>query len=476
MYRRFINAVMAARFSSAAIVPAALLVVIGPALVAGSAVAAVSAPQAGSTFDIESISCASAGNCSAVGANRVTKEFFAVSEKHGIWGAAQAVPGQAAVAGSRPSGGSFSVVSCSSAANCSAGGSYTAQGKSTQAFVVSEKNGTWGKLEPVRLASGRGARLQAVSCPSAGNCGAGGSYTIHGAVKAFVVSEKHGVWGKGEEIPGNSAGFDQIACTSAGNCLGVGFYFGSGSAGLLDPFAVTEKNGTWGKARTFPRLNARADGPGSELTRVACESAGNCTAVGYYYFDGNQNVAFAFSQKNGIWGPITALNSGLIDIGSLSCSSQGNCAAGGDFVGETDPELAQAWIATEKDGVWGGPQVPPGLDALSGDSMESGLTGVVCWSAGHCGAAGDYAATSGSIETYVTTEKNGVWDTATELPRAAALTGSPLPPAALSCGAPGNCSLGGSFTSSVSGQSRPFVAMETNGIWGDAQPVKGVAP
>ena len=195
-----------------------------------------------------------------------------------------------------------------------------------------------------------------------------------------------------------------------------------------------------------------------------------------YYFDGNQNVAFAFSQKNGIWGPISLLNSGLIVISSLSCSSPGSCAAGGDFVGEFDPQMSQAWIATEKDGAWSGAQVPPGLDALSGDSMQSGLTGVVCWSAGNCSAAGGYGITGGNNETSVINESNGVWDTATELPGAAALGGSPLSPAALSCGAPGDCSLGGTFTSPVSQQSRPYIATETNGTWGNAQPVKRIAP
>jgi len=457
---------MSGRFTKVA---ATLVVIMGPAVVAEPAVAAVSAPRTISTFNIESISCGSAGDCSAVGGNRITKGLFVVSEKDGIWGAAQAVPGQAALLGSHPTGSSFSVLSCSPGGNCSAGGSYTAKGMSTKAFVLNEKNGKWGNLEQVRLIHGLGSGILAMSCPSAGNCSAGG--------RGYVVSEKRGVWGNAEKIRGTSGGLNKIACSSAGNCLGVGFYSVPGLAGLVGPFAVTEKHGIWGKGRSFPRLNALADGPGSQLTGVACESPGNCTAVGYYYFDGNQNVAFAFSQKNGIWGPISRLDDGQIDIGSLSCSSQGNCAAGGDFFGEFDPQMAQAWIATETGGAWSGAGVPPGLDALSGDSMESGLTGVVCWSAGNCGAAGFYDATTGvDPQTYVITEKDGVWGTATELSGAAALSGSSIGPAAFSCGAPGDCSLGGSFVSPVSGQSKPFVAMETNGIWGDAQPVKGVAP
>lgn len=71
MCTRFTSTVMAARYRLAAMVTAALVLVLvmGPALAARSAVTAVSAPRAAVTFDIESISCASAGNCSAVGAD-----------------------------------------------------------------------------------------------------------------------------------------------------------------------------------------------------------------------------------------------------------------------------------------------------------------------------------------------------------------------------------------------------------------------
>jgi hypothetical protein len=97
--------------------------------------------------------------------------------------------------------------------------------------------------------------------PVTRDCGAGGSYTASASKKGvvrqevFVVSEKHGTWGKAEEAPGTAklniggaAEFNRVTCTSAGNCLGVGSYDGKKSSG---PFAVTEKHGTWGKARTL---------------------------------------------------------------------------------------------------------------------------------------------------------------------------------------------------------------------------------
>ncbi len=85
-------------------------------------------------------------------------------------------------------------VSCASAGNCSGGGSYTDGSGYQQAFVVTEKNGTWGTAEEVpgtaALNKGGSASLKSVSCASAGNCSGGGSYTDgSGHQQSFVVNE-----------------------------------------------------------------------------------------------------------------------------------------------------------------------------------------------------------------------------------------------------------------------------------------------
>ncbi len=92
-------------------------------------------------------------------------------------------------------------MSCASAGNCSAGGYYKGNGTGRfQAFVVSQKNGAWGRAREVRFAAplqpGGDAQVYSVSCGSAGNCSAGGSYSRPAGTGAFVVSQKNGVWGK----------------------------------------------------------------------------------------------------------------------------------------------------------------------------------------------------------------------------------------------------------------------------------------
>jgi hypothetical protein len=63
-------------------------------------------------------------------------------------------------------------VSCASAGNCSAGGDYVDGSGNIQAFVVSQVNGIWGTAEEVpgtaALNAGGGAAVNSVSCPAGG--------------------------------------------------------------------------------------------------------------------------------------------------------------------------------------------------------------------------------------------------------------------------------------------------------------------
>jgi hypothetical protein len=153
----------------------------------------------------------------------------------GTWHTAIEVPGL----GSLDQGGGtaqLTSVSCGSAGNCAAGGNYVDEFRRQHAFVVSEKNGTWGRAIEVpglgSLNQGGGAQLNSVSCGSAGNCAVGGDYTDgSGHLQGFVVSEKNGTWGKAIEVPGlgtlnkgGPASVTSVSCASAGNCAAGGNY------------------------------------------------------------------------------------------------------------------------------------------------------------------------------------------------------------------------------------------------------------
>jgi hypothetical protein len=114
-----------------------------------------------------------------------------VSQSNGVWGTAIEVPGLGAL----NTGGDAAVisVSCASAGNCSAGGSYFDSSDARQGFVVSQVNGQWGTATEVpglgALNTGGSAGIGALSCASAGRCSAGGSYSESLKNEGFVVSE-----------------------------------------------------------------------------------------------------------------------------------------------------------------------------------------------------------------------------------------------------------------------------------------------
>jgi hypothetical protein len=132
----------------------------------------------GGNASVLSVSCPSAGNCALGGEVAVSSpsgngnQPFVVSEVNGTWGEAIQVPGIAPAM----TGGTDQVnsVSCASAGNCVAGG-YYGENAANFAFVVGEVNGTWGEAIQVP-GTVPGDLVNSVSCPSAGGCTAAGTF------------------------------------------------------------------------------------------------------------------------------------------------------------------------------------------------------------------------------------------------------------------------------------------------------------
>jgi surface antigen len=433
---------------------------------------------------IDSVSCASAGNCSAGGSYSTSGggQALVVGETNGTWGTAEEVPGSAAL----NAGGEAFIdsLSCASAGNCSAGGMYSASNGYEQALVVTETNGTWGTAEE---APGSGALntegqafIDSVSCGSAGNCAAGGSYQGSGGQPAFVVSETNGTWSTAKEVPGSAAlnqgGYAQVnsvSCASAGNCSAGGFY--TDGSGFLQAFVVGETNGTWGTAKEVPgsgTLNKHGGGSqfreGAQVSSVSCASAGNCSAGGFYADGSGDDQAFAVGETNSTWGTAeevpgtAALNAGGgAQIDSVSCASAGNCSAGGTYAAKSFGD-DQAFVVSEANGIWGTAEQVPGTAVLNAGGYAE-VYSVSCASAGNCSAGGYYADGSDHQQALLVDETNGTWGTAEEVPGSGALNGGDSAQInSVSCAPAGNCSAGGYYTDG-SGNAQAFVVGQTSG-------------
>lgn len=371
-----------------------------------------------------SVSCSSAGNCAAAGSDlggRDGSHTFIANENNGTWGKAFPVPGLVALATKNDSG--VTSLSCGPGRNCAAGGFYQTAAPGTKtlhtaSFVISERNGRWGQAKTVpgldKLDKKGFGTLMTLSCASAGNCSAGGGYTLSGThdQNGFVVNEKNGKWGNAIAVPGlaalnpsGEAEVDQISCGSAGNCVAGGVT----NSPSQQPFVVREKNGTWGNAIVVPGMKTLNTGELASVQSISCVSAGNCAVGGTFEGDGIQ--AFVISEKNGTWGKaieipnLATLNRGDdVDIVEVSCASAGNCAAGGEYnLTQRNDTPTQAFVATESKGVWGQATQVPGLHTLNFGS--SAINAISCPPTGHCAAGGFYQDHSSSDQGFVVSQK-----------------------------------------------------------------------
>jgi len=315
----------------------------------------IAALNTGGFADIYSASCASAGNCSAGGFyidSSGHNQAFVVSQVNGRWGTAKEVPGTAAL----NTGGNAQIdsVSCAKAGDCSAGGFYTDSSSHGQGFVVSQVNGRWGTAKEVP-----GGGISSVSCASAGNCSAGGGLDVVSQVngKWGTAEQVPGL----AALNTGLAGIDPIecdftcdpvagllSCASAGNCSAGGFY--DDNTGRVQAFVVSQAGGRWATAKEVAANLNTAAHAGAGIESVSCASAGNCSAGGVYNLGAGQ--AFVVSEVNGRWdtakevpGTAALSTGGGAATNSVSCATAGNCSAGGYYTDSSGH--GQAFVASQ---------------------------------------------------------------------------------------------------------------------------------
>lgn len=187
---------------------------------------------------------------------------------------------------------SLDSVRCTATSNCWAVGQ--AGNVSSSLLLLNEAlhwNGSkWSQVttpNPGGTATGDFSSLSAVSCTSATNCWADGSYGFEGSTSLNQALHWDGsAWalvstpdpdGAGE---GASNALIGLSCTSASNCWAVGDYGSiSGGVGVVLNEALHWNGTTWSQKAT-PNPAGTANTDVNNLIWVHCNSADNCWAVG----------------------------------------------------------------------------------------------------------------------------------------------------------------------------------------------------
>jgi hypothetical protein len=316
----------------------------------------------------EAISCSSVGNCVAVGSynGMDAQDGLILTESGGSWTAGEAsVTGSGGVA-HPPS--LLTGVTCSGSGSCVAVGDFVDSSANEQGLIETERSGSWSGAETnisgLSTASDPEVSLDALSCPSAGDCTATGLYTDdsagNGSQQLLELSSTDYVWAAAAKVglPGNayadgSSGTaqqdlsaDSISCPSLGSCTAVGNY-DANTAGGRQALEFGETGGVWSAATevTLP-ADAGAD-PDAQPGAVYCWAAGVCRAVGVYVTSAGILNGLVLNESNGAWSEaaapvLSAATSDSEAAASIACTPSGYCAAAGwgwDGVGMGQPQV-----------------------------------------------------------------------------------------------------------------------------------------
>ena len=413
---------------------------------------------------VEPVLCVSAGKCTATGSyldSSGNRQGLLLTETSGTWAAVE--PPLPANAAADPEAGVIPV-SCVSAGNCTATGGYTDSSGNRQGLLLTETSGSWATgveaPAPANAAANPGISVGPVSCTSIGNCTAVGTYNdSSGNQGLLLLTETSGTWAaQGVALPADAtdlgAGLSSLSCASAGNCTAVGSYHSVSSGDYPQGLLLTETSGTWATAVEAP-LPANAGPPPNTASQeggldwVSCASAGNCTATGGYFESSGAFQGLLLTETSGTWAaveaPLPANTAADPEAGveALSCVSAGNCTATGGY--QDSSGYFQGLLLTETSGTWTAVEAVPPANAVTGARFVGGPSSVSCVSAGNCTAVGTYIDSSGIFQGVVLTEASGTWAAGVEAPLPANAADTYARLFSVSCVSPGTCTAFGFY-------------------------------
>ena len=219
----------------------------------------------------------------------------------------------------------LTAVSCASAGNCTAVGTADSIG-GNEFLVETLSGGTWtGHVIAGPSGSYSPLDLQAISCPAVDSCVAVGTIeaTSNGDVFGVVASGAGATWTV-SLLPLPSPGSPNvtmggISCPAVGSCVAVGSYTPGGSVASPQDLIETLASGTWTASAPVTSTSVT-----STLTSVSCPSTISCFAIGSTLsFSNSSNAVLQLS--GGTWSPITAPATGTYT--GISCLGTAFCVA-----------------------------------------------------------------------------------------------------------------------------------------------------
>jgi hypothetical protein len=177
-----------------------------------------------------------------------------------------------------------------------------------------------------------------VTCPAASDCVTVGAYTdASGNSQPLIISGIGPSWTPVEgPLPGGATGngvdaanLDVVSCSSSANCVASGEYHDD------QALLLTGSGTSWSAVdAALPPNNFDGE---SRLVSAACQSAGQCFAVGHYWDAVTTQAGLTASGNGPSWtdaeGPLppAASAADAADLVSISCLPAATCVALGNY-------------------------------------------------------------------------------------------------------------------------------------------------
>ena len=458
--------------------------------------------QINPAVQLQSLSCPSTGNCSAIGGyddGLGDSQGLLVTQTRGRWQrAVEARPprGAAVTPFKLSNGGGLVAISCPAPGDCTAIGRYTDGRRTDHGVLLSELRGRWRRGVRLRLplnaitppkpksSTINLLGLAGVSCSSAGNCVAVGNYETTAEVwEPLIVVEHHGRWSRaiqaplpaGAPVEGQNAVLLSVTCNHASHCSAAGEYVDP--SGHQQSLLVSGTGDSWVAAPTpSPPSDANSD-PNIIPSSIACADTGECAAVGTYVNPLQNSLGLLLNEAGGQWAggtgatlPSNAAPAGTVGdqtvvLSSVACPQAGSCTAVGWYF--DNDENGQGLLINQHGGVWQpGAEVALPTNAVGGlEKQSAGLDWISCASLGNCLATGVYTDIGYNSQGLLLSEVNGVWQTGVEspLPRNAGMMQYAAANQA-DCTAAGYCTVIGQYNNR-SGDVLGYTLSEQGGSW-----------
>jgi hypothetical protein len=333
-----------------------------------------------STASLAAVSCSSRGSCTAVGSD--AGGVLVEREGTGGWSTQSAPNPDGAIAPSTTAP-DLAAVSCPTANECVAVGSYTTPGGSTAAFAELWNGTSWSLQRTPKTASDTDTSLSAITCPSPAKCFAAGTQTVGGgepmsSTTSTLTEQWTGSRWKYQSVqpltPGDGSGAEDandalvgISCSSSGGCTAVGSASEDSGCNRCGTLAERFNGHRW----TLQR-HTQTD----SLQSVSCPAAKLCVAVGGAAAQVWNGRAWKLRRI------LAARGGGLTGV---SCPTRKLCVAVG--TARHGRVLVERWNGSR----WSAQAAPDPVGA-----KQIAVTGVSCPSTRSCVLVGSYATPAGS--------------------------------------------------------------------------------